>query len=84
MPKEKEKKEKKVDIVNNIDNEEEIQPKPKINNNIDLLDLGDFNTDSNNNIINNNNNNMNNNMNNNNNNGGINDLLGDYNHPHLD
>ena len=50
MPKEKEKKEKKVDIVNNIDNEEEIQPKPKINNNIDLLDLGDFNTDSNNNI----------------------------------
>ena len=79
MPKEKEKKEKKVDIVNNIDNEEEIQPKPKINNNIDLLDLGDFNTDSNNNIINNNNNNMNNNMNNNNNNVGINDLLGDLN-----
>ena len=79
MPKEKEKKEKKVDIVNNIDNEEEIQPKPKINNNIDLLDLGDFNTDSNNNIINNNNN-MNNNMNNNNNNSvGINDLLGDLN-----
>ncbi len=78
MPKEKEKKEKKVDIVNNIDNEEEIQPKPKINNNIDLLDLGDFNTDSNNNIINNNN--MNNNMNNNNNNNvGINDLLGDLN-----
>ena len=77
MPKEKEKKEKKVDIVNNIDNEEEIQPKPKINNNIDLLDLGDFNTDSNNNIINNNN--MNNNMNNNNNNVGINDLLGDLN-----
>ena len=76
MPKEKEKKEKKVDIVNNIDNEEEIQPKPKINNNIDLLDLGDFNTDSNNNIINNNN--MNNNMNNNNN-VGINDLLGDLN-----
>ena len=77
MPKEKEKKEKKVDIVNNIDNEEEIQPKPKINNNIDLLDLGDFNTDSNNNnnIINNNN--MNNNMNNNN--VGINDLLGDLN-----
>ena len=75
MPKEKEKKEKKVDIVNNIDNEEEIQPKPKINNNIDLLDLGDFNTDSNNNIINNNNNN---NMNNNNN-VGINDLLGDLN-----
>ena len=77
MPKEKEKKEKKVDIVKNIDNEEEIQPKPKINNNIDLLDLGDFNTDSNNNIINNNN--MNNNMNNNNNNVGINDLLGDLN-----
>ena len=79
MPKEKEKKEKKVDIVNNIDNEEEIQPKPKINNNIDLLDLGDFNTDSNNNnnIINNNN--MNNNMNNNNNHVGINDLLGDLN-----
>ena len=78
MPKEKEKKEKKVDIVNNIDNEEEIQPKPKINNNIDLLDLGDFNTDSNNkNIINNNN--MNNNMNNNNNSVGINDLLGDLN-----
>jgi vesicle coat complex subunit len=77
MPKEKEKKEKKVDIVNNIDNEEEIQPKPKINNNIDLLDLGDFNTDSNNNKINNNN--MNNNMNNNNNNVGINDLLGDLN-----
>ena len=76
MPKEKEKKEKKVDIVNNIDNEEEIQQKPKINNNIDLLDLGDFNTDSNNNIINNNN--MNNNMNNNNN-VGINDLLGDLN-----
>ena len=78
MPKEKEKKEKKVDIVNNIDNEEEIQPKPKINNNIDLLDLGDFNTDSNNNNIINNNN-MNNNMNNNNNNVGINDLLGDLN-----
>ena len=79
MPKEKEKKEKKVDIVNNIDNEEEIQPKPKINNNIDLLDLGDFNTDSNNNNIINNNN-MNNNMNNNNNNNvGINDLLGDLN-----
>ena len=77
MPKEKEKKEKKVDIVNNIDNEEEIQPKPKINNNIDLLDLGDFNTDSNNNNIINNNN-MNNNMNNNNN-VGINDLLGDLN-----
>ena len=76
MPKEKEKKEKKVDIVNNIDNEEEIQPKPKINNNIDLLDLGDFNTDSNNNNIINNNN-MNNNMNNNN--VGINDLLGDLN-----
>ena len=78
MPKEKEKKEKKVDIVNNIDNEEEIQPKPKINNNIDLLDLGDFNTESNNNNIINNNN-MNNNMNNNNNNVGINDLLGDLN-----
>ena len=78
MPKEKEKKEKKVDIVNNIDNEEEIQQKPKINNNIDLLDLGDFNTDSNNNNIINNNN-MNNNMNNNNNNVGINDLLGDLN-----
>ena len=78
MPKEKEKKEKKVDIVNNIDNEEEIQHKPKINNNIDLLDLGDFNTDSNNNNIINNNN-MNNNMNNNNNNVGINDLLGDLN-----
>ena len=77
MPKEKEKKEKKVDIVNNIDNEEEIQQKPKINNNIDLLDLGDFNTDSNNNNIINNNN-MNNNMNNNNN-VGINDLLGDLN-----
>ena len=77
MPKEKEKKEKKVDIVNNMDNEEEIQPKPKINNNIDLLDLGDFNTDSNNNNIINNNN-MNNNMNNNNN-VGINDLLGDLN-----
>ena len=77
MPKEKEKKEKKVDILNNIDNEEEIQPKPKINNNIDLLDLGDFNTDSNNNNIINNNN-MNNNMNNNNN-VGINDLLGDLN-----
>ena len=77
IPKEKEKKEKKVDIVNNIDNEEEIQPKPKINNNIDLLDLGDFNTDSNNNNIINNNN-MNNNMNNNNN-VGINDLLGDLN-----
>ena len=79
MPKEKEKKEKKVDIVNNMDNEEEIQQKPKINNNIDLLDLGDFNTDSNNNNIINNNN-MNNNMNNNNNNNvGINDLLGDLN-----
>ena len=77
MPKEKEKKEKKVDIVNNMDNEEEIQQKPKINNNIDLLDLGDFNTDSNNNNIINNNN-MNNNMNNNNN-VGINDLLGDLN-----
>ena len=44
----KEKKEKNINI-----NNEEQQPQPKSN--IDLLDLGDFNTGNNNNIMNNNN-----------------------------
>ena len=49
IPKEKkEKKEKNINI-----NNEEQQPQPKSN--IDLLDLGDFNTGNNNNIMNNNN-----------------------------
>ena len=47
----KEKKEKNININNNINNEEQ-QPQPKSN--IDLLDLGDFNTGNNNNIMNNN------------------------------
>ena len=76
VPKPKQEKEKDKNInnknanndMNNINNEE---PKPKQNNNIDLLDLGDFNTG---NDIMNNNNNINNNKG-----GGINDLLGDLN-----
>ena len=78
VPKQKQEKEKDKNIninnknanndMNNINNEE---PKPKQNNNIDLLDLGDFNTG---NDIMNNNNNINNNKG-----GGINDLLGDLN-----
>ena len=61
----KEKKEKNINVNmnnnNNINNEEN-QPQQKSN--IDLLDLGDFNTgnDNNNNIMNNNNINMNNNQ----------------------
>ena len=72
----KEKKEKqKVKKMNNDNEEDNINndnPPPKQNNNINLLDLGDFNTG--NDIINNN---MNNNINNKG--GGINDLLGDLN-----
>ena len=47
----KEKKEKNINI-----NNEEQQPQPQPKSNIDLLDLGDFNTGNNNNIMNNNNN----------------------------
>jgi len=80
--KEKPKKEKDKNIninndnnnMNNINNEEQ---QPKQNNNIDLLDLGDFST-GNDNMNSNNNNNINNNMNNNNQ-GGMIDLLGDLN-----
>ena len=72
----KEKKEKQKAKKMNNDNEEDNinndNPPPKQNNNINLLDLGDFNTG--NDIINNN---MNNNINNKG--GGINDLLGDLN-----
>ena len=72
----KEKKEKQKAKKMNNDNEEDNinneNPPPKQNNNVDLLDLGDFNTG--NDIINNN---MNNNINNKG--GGINDLLGDLN-----
>ena len=51
IPKEKkEKKEKNINI-----NNEEQQPQPQPKSNIDLLDLGDFNTGNNNNIMNNNN-----------------------------
>ena len=50
----KEKKEKKEKNIN-INNEEEQQPQPQPKSNIDLLDLGDFNTGNNNNIMNNNN-----------------------------
>jgi vesicle coat complex subunit len=46
----KEKKEKNINI-----NNEEQQPQPQPKSNIDLLDLGDFNTGNNNNIMNNNN-----------------------------
>ena len=75
-PKQEKEKDKNINInnknanndMNNINNEE---PKPKQNNNIELLDLGDFNTG---NDIMNNNNNINNNKG-----GGINDLLGDLN-----
>jgi len=76
VPKQKQEKEKDKNInnnnvnndMNNINNEEQ---KPQQNNNIDLLDLGDFNTG---NDIMNNNNNMNVNKG-----GGINDLLSDLN-----
>ena len=72
----KEKKQKQKAKKMNNDNEEDNinndNPPPKQNNNINLLDLGDFNTG--NDIINNN---MNNNINNKG--GGINDLLGDLN-----
>jgi len=76
----KEKKEKNINVNANINNNninnEENQPQQKSN--IDLLDLGDFNTgnDNNNNIMNNNN--MNN-MNINNNQGTGIDLLGELN-----
>ena len=66
VPKEDKKKKKEKIVENNIKNED-IQQK---NNNIDLLDLGDFN--SGNNPPQNNQQNMNNG-------GGINDLLGDLN-----
>ena len=46
----KEKKEKNINI-----NNEEQQPQPQPKSNIDLLDLGDFNTGNNNNTMNNNN-----------------------------
>ena len=75
LPKEKGKKEKNDN--NNINNEENEEEQPKEqqvkNKNIDLLDLGDFNTGNDNNIIDNNNN-----INNNNKSTGI-DLLGDLN-----
>ena len=66
VPKEDKKKKKEKIEENNIKNEDNQQK----NNNIDLLDLGDFN--SGNNLPQNNQQNMNNG-------GGINDLLGDLN-----
>ena len=73
--KKKKKQKQKAKKMNNDNEEDNINndnPPPKQNNNINLLDLGDFNTG--NDIINNN---MNNNINNKG--GGINDLLGDLN-----
>ena len=72
IQKEKKEKAKKMNNDNEEDNINNDNPPPKQNNNINLLDLGDFNTG--NDIINNN---MNNNINNKG--GGINDLLGDLN-----